>query len=214
MSDKAHTHFVPAAGHAWLLPLYDPLNRLLGAERLKRKLIERANIQPGARVLDVGCGTGDLALLAKETEPGADVHGVDPDPAALARAAAKAHRRGLEVAFDEAFGGALPYEAASFDRAVSSFVFHHLETETKRATLRELVRVLAPGGQLFLMDFGPPRGGLIQTIGRLLHSGESLRDNTPETLPTLMREAGFSEAEKLADEHRLIGSVYTYRAAV
>jgi hypothetical protein len=62
------------------------------------------------------------------------------------------------------------------------------------------------------MDFGPRRGGLVQTLGRLLHRDESLRDNTPDVLPALMREAGFSEAEEIADEHRLIGSIYTYRA--
>jgi SAM-dependent methyltransferase len=208
----SHRHFVPAAGHAWLLPLYDPLGRLLGADRVKRTLIERTELQPGERVLDVGCGTGDLALLAKELQPGADVVGVDPDPAALARAATKAERRGLYVDFDEGFGNDLPYDTASFDRAVSSFVFHHLDTETKRGTLRELVRVLRPGGSLFLMDFGPPRGGLLQTIGRLLHRSETLRDNTPDEIPELMREAGFAEAEQISGEDRVVGTVYTYRA--
>jgi len=210
----SHTHFVPAAGHAWLLPLYDPLNKLIGAERVKRKLIARAELAAGTRVLDVGSGTGDLALLAKEIQPEAIVRGFDPDPAALARAALKARQRGLDVGFDEAFGGELPYDDASFDRALSSFVFHHLDTETKLGTLRELVRVLAPGGQLLLMDFGPARGGWIQTLGKLLHSDAALKDNTPDALPALMRAAGFSSAEELAGEDRIIGSVYTYRATV
>ena len=210
----SHAHFVPAAGHAWLLPLYDPLNRLLGAERVKRRFVARADLQPGARVLDLGTGTGDLALLAKAWRPAAEVRGVDPDPAALERARAKAKRRDLEVGFDEAFGGKLPYADGSFDRVLSSFVFHHLDAEAKHATLGEIVRVLTPEGQLFLMDFGPAQGGWVQTLGRVLHRDETLRDNTPDALPELMRKAGFASAEAIADENRLIGSIHTYHATV
>ena len=68
-----HRHFVPAAGHDWLLPLYDPLQRLLGADTILRELVAQARTRPGHRVLDIGCGTGNLAVLVKQQHPEAEV---------------------------------------------------------------------------------------------------------------------------------------------
>ncbi len=81
----AERSFVPAAGHDWFLPFYDPIQRLMGGDAAKRQLIEQADLKPGWRVVDVGCGTGDLVLLIKTLYPNADVIGLDPDPKALAR---------------------------------------------------------------------------------------------------------------------------------
>jgi ubiquinone/menaquinone biosynthesis C-methylase UbiE len=83
----------PAMGRDALLPLYDVVSRVLDASSLHRQLIEQAEIGPGHRVLEVGCGTGNLTLLAKRMQPGADFAGLDPDPRALARARRKAERR-------------------------------------------------------------------------------------------------------------------------
>ncbi|MHC4066998.1 MAG: class I SAM-dependent methyltransferase, partial [Planctomycetota bacterium] len=141
--------FIPAAGHDWLLPLYDPLLRWIGREELlKRPLIDQAGIQPGHRILDVGCGTGSLTVLLKRLHPGADVHGLDPDPKALAIAGRKSEKAGMAVEFDRGFSDELPYPESSFDRVFSSFMFHHLTRDEKLATLRDIRRVLRPGGSL------------------------------------------------------------------
>src|SRR5215213_10988919 len=79
--------YVPAMGHDRLLPLYDPLQRLLGMGSLHRQLVDQARIQPEQRVLEIGCGTGNLVILIKRLHPRAEVVGIDPDPKALARAA-------------------------------------------------------------------------------------------------------------------------------
>ena len=109
---------------------------------------------------------------------------------ALARARAKAERAGLEIAFEQGFGDALPFADASFDRALSSFMFHHLPAEQKPAVLRELLRVLRPGGRLHLLDFG----------------------GAGDSLAAQMREAGFARAEPVEQRRLWIASLVYVRA--
>ena len=84
MEDARRT-FIPAAGVDWTLPLYDPLVKMLGGDRARRSFIEQAELSAGQAVLDIGCGTGSLVILAKGLNPGAQVTGIDPDPKALER---------------------------------------------------------------------------------------------------------------------------------
>ena len=93
----------------WLLPLYDPLVRLLGIEWHHRRLVELATFGAGERVLEIGCGTGNLTLLIKHLHPNKEIVGIDPDEMALSRARRKASRRHLAVQFDHGFGQRLPY---------------------------------------------------------------------------------------------------------
>ena len=151
----AERPFIPAMGKAWLLPLYDPLVWVLRLGRTRQALLREADLRPGHRVLDVGCGTGTLAILAGRMCPGAEIVGIDPDELALARARQKARRAGVKVRFDRARADALPYPDATFDRVLSTFMFHHLPGEEKRAMLGEVRRVLEPGGRLHLQDFAP-----------------------------------------------------------
>jgi len=204
--------FVPAAGRDALLPFYDPLVRALGTGRLRRWLVESARIRPGARVLDLGAGTGELALAVKRMHPDADVTGVDPDPRALARARAKAAAAGLAIRFDEGFGDALPYEAASFDHVVSSLVLHHLPVDQKGGALRDARRVLVPGGALHVLDFGPPSGGFARLLAHLLHRGEAMEDQLAGRLPDRIRAAGFADVAELGRRGTAFGSVSLYGA--
>ncbi len=207
-----HSHsFIPAAGHDWLLPFYDPLNWLLGGDALRGRLIEQATLARGARVLDVGCGTGALTLLIKTARPDTDVVGIDPDAKALARARAKAERAHLAIVFVEGFGDALPDADASFDAAFSSLMLHHLSREQKLVTLAELRRVLKPHGTVHILDFGPPRGHLSRFTGALLHRAAHLADNVEGRIPQLMRSAGFASAEEIAGRNTVLGSMAYYR---
>ena len=103
----------------------------------KARVLDRAAISNGERVLDVACGTGTLALEVLQRAPGARVTGVDGDPEILARARAKAERAGAEVSFDEGLSTSLPYEDQSFDVVRSTLFFHHMADDAKRATAEE-----------------------------------------------------------------------------
>ncbi len=183
-----HRHFLPAAGHDWLLPFYDPLQTLMGGDSMRRTLLAETRVQPGQRVLDVGCGTGSLVVQLLGMQPEADVTGLDPDPKALARARKKADRAGVSPKLERGFSDELPFPDASFDFVFSSFMFHHLGPDEQTTTLLEARRVLGPGGSLHLLDFG---GGA-----------------TP-----LMREAGFADAKVVAHRRSLFGRIAYDRAS-
>ena len=192
----AHRSFIPAAGRHWRLPLYDPFVRLVGGERARRALIEQAQVRAGHRVLDVGCGTGSLEVALARLEPGAELAGLDPDPDALERAVRKARRAGVAASFDRGFADALPYPDASFDRVLSSFMFHHLPGPEKAAMLREARRVLRAGGALHMLDFAGPGSGRRGPIASWLASRPLLADNAEARILALLREAGFAGAQR------------------
>ena len=206
--------YSPAAGQHWLLPLYDPLLKLLGADSTRRELVEQASVGPSHRVLDIGTGTGTLVVLIKRLHPDAEVVGLDPDPRALARARRKVERAALSAQFDQGFSDELPYPDASFDRVFSTFMFHHLERDEKTKALTEARRVLKPGGSLHVLDFGGagPRGDGF--LARALHHSDQVRDNFEGGIPALMSEAGFAESKQVAQRATLFGRIAYYSASL
>jgi ubiquinone/menaquinone biosynthesis C-methylase UbiE len=213
MTSESRRAYLPAAGHAWALPLYDPIVKLLGGEAARRTLVEQAALRPGQRVLDLGCGTGGLAMLVKRLHPHVDVVGLDPDPQALARARRKAARAGLALQLDQGFGDALPYPDASFDRILSAFVLHHVPSEQKEPTLREVRRVLTPEGTLHVLDFGGPDPKVGGFLTRWIHTSHHLRDNFGDRIPALMRQAGLADAQMVSHRRMLLGHIAYFRAS-
>jgi ubiquinone/menaquinone biosynthesis C-methylase UbiE len=205
--------FLPAAGRDFLLPAYDPLTRLLGVDRARRALVDQSALRAYFRVLDVGCGTGSLAVLVKTLYPAVQIVGVDPDPRGLEIARRKAEAVGLSIKFDRGFGDALGYPDASFDRVLSSMMFHHVPDEEKPRMLREVRRVLKPGGRLELLDFDGPDGGLHGALGRLLHSHARLRGNSEDRVLRLLTEAGFTSVHRTASTRAFFGRLAYYQAS-
>ena len=212
-TDRQQKDFLPAAGHDVFLPLYDPLVSFLGFDGARRELISQMNIKPGQYILDIGCGTGTLAVLLKRQYADVEVVGLDPDPKALRRANTKVRRAGVSVQLDQGFADELPYEQASFDRVLSSFMFHHLEGEDREKTLKEVRRVLKPGGSFHLLDFVSDHGAH-GFLHRLVHSHAELKANTDERIRQLMSRAGFTNAEKVRAGSMFFGVLRTayYRA--
>jgi ubiquinone/menaquinone biosynthesis C-methylase UbiE len=139
----------------------------LGRERrFRERLLAPARLRPGERVLDVGCGTGSLAIAAKrQAGPAGDVHGIDASPSMVARARHKARRAAVDVTFSIGVAESLPYPNSQFDVVLSTVMLHHLGRAARPIALAEMGRVLKPGGRLLAVDFAGARHG----HGPLMH---------------------------------------------
>ena len=212
----AEAGYLPALRFRFLTRVYDPVvRRTTREETFKRRLIDQARLRPGHRVLDLGCGTGTLAMMARGAEPGIEVIGLDADPEMLSRAQAKARRARLSVRFDEGRSDALPYEDRSFDRVLATLFFHHLTDQAKEATIREVARVLRPGGELHVADWGRPQDALMRVASwqiRLLDGHEPTESVIAGALPDLFEAGGLGEAAVTERLRTAFGTLAFYRA--
>lgn len=216
MRRSGEAAYVPALGFRWLTPLYDTVVRLTTRERtFKCALIQQAAIAPSHHVLDLGCGTGTLSLWIKQKNPSAVVVGVDGDAAVLAIASRKAHRAGLLVRFDREMSDSLPYPDAHFDRVVSSLFFHHLSREAKLLAMREMHRVLRPGGEAHLADWGRAANGAMRALFvlvQLLDGFTNTEDNVSGRLSGLLESAGFVGVTERRTFSTMLGTMALYSA--
>ena len=129
-----------------------------GRERaFREKILRLARLEPGESVLDLGCGTGSLAVAAKrQLGTAGTVYGIDRSPEMLARADKKARKAGVDVVFTNAAAQALPFPDGQFDIVLSTLVLHHLPKKGREEFAGEAIRVLRPGGRLLLVDFAKP----------------------------------------------------------
>ena len=189
-----------------IAPVYDAMNRAmtLGLDRRWRRLTAQAAVRPGDKVLDACCGTGDLALAGRAA--GGDVVGVDFSEAMLARA----RRKAPEIEWVRGDAAALPFPDETFDAVTVGFGIRNLAD--LEGGLRELARVLKPGGKVGCLEITRPRGilrpffrlwfdGLVPVVGKVLPGGAAYsylpasvrRFPGPEDLAAAMRRAGFGE---------------------
>jgi demethylmenaquinone methyltransferase / 2-methoxy-6-polyprenyl-1,4-benzoquinol methylase len=189
-----------------IAPVYDAMNRLMtaGLDRRWRRLTAEAVVRPGDRVLDACCGTGDLSVAGRAA--GGEVVGLDFSEAMLARARRKAPD--LEWVRGDLLD--LPFPDGSFDAATIGFGIRNVPD--LEAGLRELVRVVRPGGRLGCLEITRPRGalrpffrlwfdGLVPLAGKVLPGGEAYtylpasvrRFPGPDDLAGAMRRAGFDD---------------------
>src|SRR5688572_9468902 len=203
--------YIPALSFKVLTPLYDTFFKLtMQEEGFKRRLIEQAQIRPSHRVLDLGCGTGTLTVMIKEAHPDSEVTGLDGDPQILEIARQKAAQAGTSINFDEGMAYRLPYPDASFDRVLSSMVFHHLTTQDKERTLAEIYRVLKADGELHLADFGVPHGIYAKMISLLMRRFERVDDNINGRIPDMFVRAKFAVV-KTSEFSTLFGTLALLR---
>jgi ubiquinone/menaquinone biosynthesis C-methylase UbiE len=217
MNAAREQRFIPALRFSALTPLFDPVVRMTTRERtFKRRLLERAAVRAGEEVLDLGAGTGTLALMLEHAEPRAVVTGLDADREILSQARAKAVAAGSAATFVEAFSDDMPFEDESFDVIVSTLFFHHLDGGVKRATLRECVRVLRRGGRLVVGDWGRPADPLMAALFlqvRAIDGFGVTADNAHGRLPALFEEAGLDPVHTTDELRTPLGTIALYTGA-
>ncbi|MFN8479417.1 MAG: class I SAM-dependent methyltransferase [Kouleothrix sp.] len=165
-------------------------------ERISRtsdaKIIALAGIQPGATVLDVGCGPGSLTRAAQRAAgPQGAAYGIDPATEMVARAQHNARRTGSSAQFQASGIEALPFPDRMFDVAMGRLMFHHLNSTQKHAGLRELRRVLKPGGVFLTIDIDIAPNGLVSHLLGHASAGQMSRVNMDE-YADLYADAGFT----------------------
>jgi demethylmenaquinone methyltransferase/2-methoxy-6-polyprenyl-1,4-benzoquinol methylase/phosphoethanolamine N-methyltransferase len=204
-----HSHEASVATRGQLIRWATHYDRVISLFTLGReaafrnRIVEASALVAGERVLDVGCGTGTLALSAA-ARVGKDgrVVGIDPSSEMVERARKKANGLDEAVAASLSFQVAavenLPFDDESFDVVLSTLVFHHLPGEEQRAGLCEIRRVLRRGGRLFIVDFEGRGPALHRWLGRLLHrheEGETPHGHDLGRVATLAAESGFDQVD-------------------
>lgn len=209
--------FIPALKYDWLTKIYDPLiQATMPEDKFKNALVNQASIAPNAYVLDFGCGSLTLSLMAKKKMPSAYIHAVDVDDKILKIAAEKQKISGEEIFIQRYEGRILPYPSQTFDRVISSLVFHHLDRDQKLNSLYEIFRVLKPGGELHIADWGKAKNGLMRSaflMVQLLDGFKTTRDNVKGLLPQYMSRAGFTEVSKTREFQTVFGTLALYKAS-
>ena len=196
-----------------IAPVYDVMNHVMtaGLDRRWRSLAVEEVVWPGDRVLDACCGTGDLAVAAERR--GGRVVGLDFSERMLERA----RRKSGAIQWVQGDALALPFGDGEFDAATVGFGVRNLAD--LEAGLRELARVVRPGGKLAVLEITRPRGilkpffrlwfdGVIPVLGRVLPGGQAYtylpasvrRFPGPDDLSALLERAGFEDVR-----YRLLG---------
>ena len=209
-------NYIPALRFEWLTGFYDTvMDKLMRETTFKQALVRQARVARGHRVLDLGCGTATLTLLIKQAYPEAEVTGLDGDPKALEIARAKVAGFGLAITLDEGMAFNLPYPDNSFDRVFSGLLFHHLTREDKARTLKEVHRVLVPGGELHVADWGKPSKPLMRLaffLVQLLDGFKTTTDNVNGRLPEFFSKAGLQDVQETARYATMFGAMALYKA--
>lgn len=183
-----------ARGYDWLVRAFT-----MGREkRLRRWALDLGELKQGSAVLDVGSGTGTLLIAAAErVGPSGSLQGVELSPEMSARAREKARRRGVAITITETSAEKLPFPKATFDAAFCTLVLHHLPERVQEAAIREMRRVLRPGGRIVLVDWRTPRS-FFRTLADGMGLVYMLHRHAPSPLETgriepLLRELGFED---------------------
>ncbi|MDT5224371.1 MAG: hypothetical protein QOG19_1778 [Mycobacterium sp.] len=210
--------FTPAAGNPKLTKYYDTVVALMARERRWRtEAIRQLSLKPGEVVVDVGCGTGSLAVMMKRHESAARVIGVDPDPEVLAIARDKTRKAGVAVEFVRGMGdrAADLVGAGTADKTVSSLVLHQCPVPMKRAIIANMFQLLRPGGELVIADFGLQRNALMRNGFRIVQWADGKDDTQPNAdgiLPELIEQAGFLDVTEVSVTPTISGSISVYHA--
>jgi ubiquinone/menaquinone biosynthesis C-methylase UbiE len=177
-------------------------------EQLRASIVVLAQLQPGEKVLDVGCGTGSLAITAKgKAGASVEIYGRDAAPEMIDRARQKAAKAGVAIDFQAGVVEALDFPEDTFDVVLSSFMVHHLPGGLKAKAFAEIYRVLKPGGRLLVVDFEPPQNRLLLMLLPLFLTQDMMTIDNSQ-IPPLLAGVGFTSVKTGNAGHRLASFVW------
>ncbi len=178
--------------------------------QLREKTLNRAGVKSGDWVLEVGSGTGTLAIAArKKVGVSGKVNGIDVIPGMIEVSKQKALQANEDVSFDLGSIADIPFEANTFDVVLCSFMIFHVAEKTRQKGIAEIHRVLKPQGKLFIVDLGLPQGSFQKTLAKTFLG--FMIDHELEELTPSFQENGFTEITNGKVDFRLLGlSVISY----
>lgn len=204
--------YIPALSFGLLTPFFDSFQKWGAREKtFKPMLIRQAAIQKNNKVLDLGCGTGTLTLLIKQTQPLSEVTGIDIDSRILSIAKQKAEKAKANIKFDFGTATSLPYPDKSFDRVISSLMFHHLTRGNKLSALKEVFRVLKRNGEIHIADMGKPQNLVMRLPAAILRHTEEAEDNIEGLLTQMLDTVGFEQVAEQSKLMTLFGTIALYK---
>jgi len=183
-----------------------------GSSFIYAKMLKHVALKPNSKVLDVGCGTGTLLfILAQRYDTSIKFYGIDPSEDMIIIAEKKSIEKYAHVTFSVGEGERLPYDNQSFDYIVSSLTIHHLSHSKRREVVEEMHRVLKPGGQLFVTDFGPIRSIFGSFLALFLKNHAFVKDSLKHSIPELLKKFNFSKIKTLGVQFGLIEHVFAVK---
>jgi len=203
-----NTNYIPALRYNWLTKFYDSLLSITFPEnKIKQALIKQCSLSGSESVLDFGVGTATLSIMIKQQFPSISIIGIDVDSKILEIAKNKVNEKIKLLQYDGAY---IPLPNKGIDKIVSSLVFHHIPTEDKKIVLKELYRLLKPGGELHIADFGKANSFYAKiafAIFRRMDGEENTRVNSRGLLSEFIKSAGFTNVKETKYFNTLFGTI-------